>query len=73
MRRPNQLCHSEPRSGEESVVVSIAGESSDDGLCFPMLYPGWATWFRNHGGIRTRDFRINRSNPRLHHRRNWHI
>jgi len=34
-------CHSEPAvfAGEESAVVSIAGELGDDGI-FPLLYPG---------------------------------
>jgi len=46
----------------------LAGESVDDGLWSPMLYPIELHDSR-HDGIRTRNLQSDRSNPRLHHRR----
>jgi hypothetical protein len=53
------VCHSEPAvfAGEESAVVSIAGELGDDGI-FPLLYPRFELHDSRHGGIRTRNLRL---------------
>jgi len=50
-------CHSEPAlsAGEESVVVSIAGEFGDDGI-FPLLYPGLSYMARAMTGFEPATF-----------------